>query len=112
MLVDFWAPWCVRCRAETVHTRKLYEAFHKSGLEVLCFSLDSKAEDWKRAIEEDAMVWLNASDLVGGKLSPVAQAYGIDGIPAIWLIDPDGRIIAEGLRGEKLYERCSELFGE
>ena len=58
------------------------------------------------------MVWLNASDLVGGKRSPVAQAYGIDGIPAIWLIDPDGRIIAEGLRGEKLYERCSELFGK
>ena len=75
-------------------------------------SLDSKAEDWKRAIEEDGMVWLNASDLVGGKRSPVAQAYGIDGIPAIWLIDPDGRIIAEGLRGENLYERCSELFGK
>ena len=110
VLLDFWASWCMPCRAETVHTRKLYEAFHDAGLEVVSFSLDSNADEWKQAIEQDGMTWINVSDLVGGKLSPVAQTYGIDGIPAIWLIDPEGRIIAEGERGEKLYERCCGLF--
>ena len=72
------------------------------GLEVISFSLDSDRKAWVEAIEKDELNWPNASDLVGGLLSPVAQNYGIDGIPAIWLIDPSGKIIADNLRGEDL----------
>lgn len=112
VLLDFWASWCVPCRAETVHTKKLYEEFSDKGLIILSFSLDSDPAKWKEAIETDGMVWSNASDLVGGKISPIATLYGIDGIPAIWLIDPDGKIVAEGVRGEKLYELCKEIFNK
>jgi len=111
LVLDFWASWCVPCRAENPGMIRLYERFHPRGLEVLSFSLDNDAERWKKAIEEDGMVWHHASDLIGGR-SPIVQEYGIDGIPAIWFIDPDGVIMASGLRGEQLFEICERIFGE
>jgi peroxiredoxin len=110
VVLDFWASWCVPCRAENVHTKELYEKFHPNGLEVISFSLDSDRDAWKKAIDKDGLVWNNASDLVGGVKSPVAKTYGIDGIPAIWVIDPSGKIIAESIRGEKLNKLLESIF--
>ena len=110
VMLDFWASWCVPCRAENVHTKALYEKYHSKGLEIVSFSLDSDLQAWKKAVEKDGLVWNNASDLVGGKKSPVAQKYGIDGLPAVWIIDPKGRIVAEGVRGEQLEKLLESIF--
>ena len=110
VMLDFWASWCVPCRAENVHTKELYEKYHPLGLEIISFSLDSDIEAWKKAIEKDGVVWHNASDLTGGKKSKVATDYGIDGLPAVWIIDPTGKIIAESVRGEALEKLLESIF--
>ena len=109
VLLDFWASWCMPCRAESVHVKEIYQKFHEKGLDVFSVSSDKDEQAWRKAIEDDGMVW-NQGILRGKNKKHVYELYGIVGIPAIWVIDPDGKIIAKGLRGEKLKDFCSQLF--
>ena len=90
---------------KTLNIQKL----HEKGLDVLSVSSDKDEQAWRKAIEDDGMVW-NQGILRGKNKKHVYELYGIVGIPAIWVIDPDGKIIAKGLRGEKLKDFCSQLF--
>ncbi|EHQ30088.1 TlpA disulfide reductase family protein [Mucilaginibacter paludis] len=64
-LVDFWASWCIPCRAENPNVVKAYMAYHDKGFNVLSVSLDNKADNWKAAIAKDGMPWLHVSSLLG-----------------------------------------------
>lgn len=111
ILVDFWASWCGPCLAEMPNVKAAYERFHAKGFDVVGLSFDANADAWKAAIKRFEMPWTNLSDLKGWE-SAAAKKYKVNSIPDNILIGPDGRIIANGLRGDALQQKLAELLGE
>jgi len=111
VLVDFWASWCGPCRDENPNLVKAYNQFKDKNFTVLGVSLDrpGQKDKWLKAINDDNLTWTNISDLQWWS-SPVVSLYGFEGIPFNILLDPQGKVIAEGLRGSRLEEKLGELL--
>ena len=101
VLIDFWASWCGPCRRENPNVVKMYQKYKDQGFEIFGVSLDNDVNRWKAAIQSDGLSWYHGSDLMGWKSKP-AQMYQVHSIPATFLLDKEGKIIAKGLRGPEL----------
>lgn len=110
VLIDFWAAWCRPCRAENPNVVRVYNEYGGENFEILGVSLDKTREAWLKAIEQDGLPWLHVSDLKFWN-SIATQIYQVRSIPATYLIDPDGKIIAKNLRGASLEAKLKEIFG-
>ncbi|MGY5850510.1 redoxin domain-containing protein [Salegentibacter sp. F14] len=112
-VIDFWAAWCKPCRVENPNVVKIYEKYHDKGLEIIGVSLDrpNQRDKWLQAIEDDKLPWHQVSHLEFWN-EPVARQYGIRSIPATFILDKDGVIVARDLRGQNLENKIAELLGE
>lgn len=108
-LIDFWAAWCRPCRAENPNVVAVYNKYHDKGLNIIGVSLDRTKDAWLKAIEDDGLTWNHISNIAYFD-DQIAKLYGVDAIPAAFLIDEKGVIVAKNLRGPALEAKVAELL--
>ncbi|MBL9214249.1 MAG: TlpA family protein disulfide reductase [Opitutaceae bacterium] len=109
VLIDFWATWCGPCVAELPNLQAAYKKYHGRGFEIVGISLDQNQQALTSFVKKHQMTWAHYFDGKGWQ-NKLAQEYGIDSIPATFLLDRNGVIVAKGLRGAALDKKLEELL--
>ena len=114
VIVDFWASWCMPCRAAIPHVKELYAKYHAGGLEIISVSIDDKEDAWKKAIGQEQMPWKQVIDTYTGsnQQANITGGYGIGAIPYTLLLDKEGKVIAINPESRAMDKALKKIFGQ
>lgn len=110
-IVDFWASWCGPCRRENPNVVAIYKELHSKGLNIVGVSLDKDAKAWKDAIAKDKLTWNHVSNLKFWD-EPIAAQYKVQSIPATFILDASGNVVAQDLRGDELRAKIIAMLAK
>lgn len=114
VLVDFWATWCGPCLRELPNVKKQYELYHDRGFDVVGVSLDEDRAKLEEFLGKEQLPWttlFSDDEAATGWDHPMANQYGVTAIPAVFLVDKDGKVVTMKARGEALGEELAKLLG-
>ncbi len=110
VFVNFWGSWCKQCRDLHPKIREYYLAYHNRGFEIYSIALERNRTDWKNTIREDKLTWVNHVSELNYMQSKIARLYNVESVPANFLINPEGIIVARNMNMETLGKKLGELY--
>ena len=111
VLLDFWASWCIPCRAANKHLVKLYDKYKSKGFEIFSVSVDEEKKSWEKAIAKDKITWLQVNDPRGVMAQTIID-WNVSVLPTTFLINKKGDVIAMDLEGKALDQAIRKLLEE
>lgn len=108
VLLDFWASWCGPCRREIPNLKEIYKRHAGDGFEIVSVSIDTDDAPWKKAVDEEKLSWTNIRDTD----KSIADLYKVTSVPTMYIVDSNGCLVAENLRGEELATRIDEILAD
>lgn len=109
-LIDFWASWCGDCRADMPNLKRIRKEFVPCGLQLLGVSFDTDKQAWQNAVSKYSLDYTQVSELVKMRESAVAKAFGIQWIPSLVLVNPEGKVVLSTVLSDKMERTLTELF--
>lgn len=110
-IIDFWASWCGPCRIANRHMKEVYDKYKDKGLTMLSISMDTSKKAWEDAVKSDGLTWLQGCNL-DGLSGEIAKKYRITGIPRVFVLDADNRILGDTMSQEEIVKLLEEVLSK
>lgn len=108
VLLDFWASWCPDCRKDIPAVKAMYEKYGKNVV-FIGVSFDTDRDRWAKCVADNGMTWRQVSELKRMREAKIAQTYGVQWIPSMTLVDPDGKVVLSTVVLERMEKALENL---